>query len=285
MTSLVSYEPYVDLCSDVFSQRLAEMSDGASAAVDMGHWMQCYAFDVIGQITFGRRIGFLDAGADVQGIMRAIENQLAYASLVGIYARLHSLAFAVFNFLAGKEGGGRQYVVRLAKIRIAEEQGRRREIDGKAERGEKTGVAEPFLAKFLTKYEQDSEKFSMEHVLAGCTANMAAGSDTTGISLSAILYYLIKNPECMRNLREEIAEFQERGLLCASSPSAFAFQDTQQMPYLQAVIKEALRVHPATGLPLERVVPEGGATISGKFFPAGVSLSFLPQVPEYGDSG
>lgn len=43
------------------------------------------------------------------------------------------------------------------------------------------------------------------------------------------------------------------------------------MSYLQAVIKEALRMHPATGLPLERVVPAGGATISGYFFPEGVS--------------
>jgi cytochrome P450 len=43
------------------------------------------------------------------------------------------------------------------------------------------------------------------------------------------------------------------------------------MPYLQAVIKEALRLHPAAALPLERVVPEGGATITGSFFPEGVS--------------
>jgi hypothetical protein len=43
------------------------------------------------------------------------------------------------------------------------------------------------------------------------------------------------------------------------------------MPYLQAVMKEALRMHPATGLPLERVVPAGGATICDQFFPEGVS--------------
>ncbi|GKT45156.1 pisatin demethylase [Colletotrichum spaethianum] len=41
------------------------------------------------------------------------------------------------------------------------------------------------------------------------------------------------------------------------------------MPNLQAVIKEALRVHPAVGLLTERVVPEGGASIAGRFFPGG----------------
>ena len=45
------------------------------------------------------------------------------------------------------------------------------------------------------------------------------------------------------------------------------------MPYLQACIKEGLRMHPATGLPLARVVPAGGATIAGTFFPEGVSTS------------
>lgn len=43
------------------------------------------------------------------------------------------------------------------------------------------------------------------------------------------------------------------------------------MPYLQAVIREGLRIHPSTGLPLERVVPKGGAQIAETFFPEGVS--------------
>jgi len=46
------------------------------------------------------------------------------------------------------------------------------------------------------------------------------------------------------------------------------------MPFLQACIKEGLRMHPATGLPLMRVVPEEGSTILGAYFPAGVRVSF-----------
>jgi cytochrome P450 len=36
------------------------------------------------------------------------------------------------------------------------------------------------------------------------------------------------------------------------------------MPYLQASMKEALRLHPGVGFPLERLVPAGGATVCGK---------------------
>lgn len=49
------------------------------------------------------------------------------------------------------------------------------------------------------------------------------------------------------------------------------FSDTQKMPYLQAVIKEGLRLHPAAGLPLQRVVPKEGVELAGQFFPEGVS--------------
>lgn len=43
----------------------------------------------------------------------------------------------------------------------------------------------------------------------------------------------------------------------------------EHLPYLAAVIKEALRIHPATGLPMERYVPADGADICGTFLPGG----------------
>lgn len=50
MTSLVAYEPFVDNCIEIFKQRLDELA-AKGQLIDMGHWLQCYAFDVIGKIT------------------------------------------------------------------------------------------------------------------------------------------------------------------------------------------------------------------------------------------
>lgn len=72
-------------------------------------------------------------------------------------------------------------------------------------------------------------------------------------------------------LRDEIDQaIKERG-----SDKMLSYQDTQKLPYLQACIKEGLRMHPATGLPLVRVVPEGGARIAGRYFPAKVRVNAL----------
>jgi cytochrome P450 len=38
-------------------------------------------------------------------------------------------------------------------------------------------------------------------------------------------------------------------------------------------MKEAMRLHPGVGFPLERFVPEGGAMICGYHIPAGVNIS------------
>jgi hypothetical protein len=49
-TTLLRMEPFVDECVEIFSQRLQEVSE-TGAPINMQHWMQCYAFDVIGYIT------------------------------------------------------------------------------------------------------------------------------------------------------------------------------------------------------------------------------------------
>ena len=46
----------------------------------------------------------------------------------------------------------------------------------------------------------------------------------------------------------------------------------------QAVIKEAMRVHPSIGFPLERVVPEGGAVICGTQLPGGTIIGMSAPV-------
>jgi hypothetical protein len=53
------------------------------------------------------------------------------------------------------------------------------------------------------------------------------------------------------------------------------FKETQYLPYLHAVIKEAPRLHPASGLPLGRVVPKGGAEIASHYFPEQASPSIF----------
>lgn len=101
-----------------------------------------------------------------------------------------------------------------------------------------------------------------------------AGSDTTAITLRAIFYYLMKNPEMLNQLVQEIREFESQGELS----DIVTYAESQRMSYLQACIKEAMRLHPAVGFLLERVVPDEGANISGTYFPSGTVVGVNPWV-------
>ncbi|KAF4933384.1 Pisatin demethylase [Colletotrichum fructicola] len=266
MTSLISYEPYVDECGSLFAQRLSEFSK-AGATIDIGHWFQCYAFDTIALMTYGKRLGFLDRGEDVAHVIDNLNQSLVYMSLAGIFPFVHTYITPILNKLVPNLSMGAKllYILSFTAKTIEEEKASPKPVLDVKSAEDSVAVGEAFLTKFLAKHSSNADEFTQWHLLNGCMSNMVAGSDTTGISISAILYNLLKNPDTMAKLREELADFTSRGEL-SQSPT---FKESQKMPYLQAVIKEALRVHPAVGLPLERIVPAGGVTIAGRFFPAG----------------
>jgi hypothetical protein len=102
-------------------------------------------------------------------------------------------------------------------------------------------------------------------LLAWTQSNITAGSDTTAIVLRTIFYNLLRYPETLASLMAELRKAADDGEL---SPIV-TWKQSQRLPYLRAVVKEAGRIHPPFGLPLERIVPEGGAEICGKFFGQG----------------
>jgi cytochrome P450 len=135
-------------------------------------------------------------------------------------------------------------------------------------------AAEDFVTKFLRLQAEDPGKITDADISSVCNMNIGAGSDTTSISLTSIIFNLIKYPRVLQQLRAEIQDHESRGTV--SDPITFA--EANKLPYLQAVIKEGLRMHPATGLSLGRVVPPDGATLAGQYFPPGVCTSSFAKI-------
>ncbi|KAJ2990879.1 hypothetical protein NUW58_g2738 [Xylaria curta] len=268
MSSLLSYEPYVDECADLFTQRLTEFAHGGKV-IDMGHWLQCFAFDVIGLMTSGARYGFLDRGDDIRGIMGALEGMIKYSTAIGIYPRLHPYLYKLQTLLPKGPPSGMNYATSFVEAKIDEYKSGKNTPTTQGD-----GAAQTFLAKLFNKHRENPKEFTSYHIFAAASSNIVAGSDTSGIALSSILYHLIKYPRCMIALREEIDNSQRQGLLSVRP----TFKESSDMPYLQAVIKEAMRLHSSVALPYERVVPDGGATICGRFFPAGTVVGVNPYV-------
>jgi cytochrome P450 len=278
MSSLLSYEAHVDECIDIFLAKLGHFAKSGQS-MDLVHWFQCYAFDVIGEITYSERFGFLDNGDDVAGTMAALDKSMIYSTLVGIYPKLHPYLYAALEKIPGSGAAGRTYLMSFVQRKIEERDQARKEgsYEPKSQESEDGKVPQDFLDKLTEAKEQNPDKVTPYHIFMMGLSNIIAGADTTAISLSAVLYYLITSPGTLSNLRQEI---EEHGLGVRRT----TFSDSQDMPYLQAIIKEALRMHPATGLPLWRVVPQGGVQIGEYWLPPGSNVGANSWVAHYDKS-
>jgi cytochrome P450 len=261
MSSLVGYEQFVDNCSEMLSARFRELSDYEKGAVNLQHWLQCYAFDVIGEITFGKRFGFLEMGVDKEGVFTAIDRRGWYSTFVGVWPWIHDWLYGMLP-----KTGGHGYVYAYTLKRI-EERVKVLKDPRIAEEKEREGTPD-IMTRILMASEKDPEKVTRGDLITMCQSNISAGSDTTSITLSTVLYHLLKYPETFQKLRKEIDDAEKEGRI--SDP--ITFKEAQGLPYLQAAIKEGLRVHPAVGLGLQRIVPSEGANLAGEFIPGGSTV-------------
>lgn len=125
----------------------------------------------------------------------------------------------------------------------------------------------------LTKFSQaafDHPEFMDDtRILTSCVSMVFAGSETTAISLSSVFYFLLKHPQVYTKLMKELDEAVADGTVEARADKTVSWAESQKLPYLDAVIQESFRMHPAAGLMLERIVPPQGMDILGNFVPGG----------------
>ncbi|KAK7420783.1 hypothetical protein QQX98_002587 [Neonectria punicea] len=289
MSTLVNFEPFVDSTTTEFLKQLKlryANQVGNEGVCDLGAWLQYYAFDVIGELTYSKRLGFVEKGFDIGNIIRDLEAFLDYVSWVSLFFTLLRSSVTASSLIPRQVGqipfldlllkknpvkiwmakhgllNASNPVAEFAKSHIAERQ--REEESGEA----KAVPRRDFLNRFKEARAKNPDFITEQLVLALTVANMFAGSDTTGITMRAVFYFLLKSPPTMEKLLKELSEQSKAGRF-ARDDALVQWDEVRTLPYLGAVINEALRCHPAVGLTLERLVPANGVTISGYFLPGG----------------
>ncbi|CAH1448036.1 unnamed protein product [Lactuca virosa] len=94
------------------------------------------------------------------------------------------------------------------------------------------------LDSLLNLVHEDESVFSREDMRHLFFALFIAGTDTTSSTLEWGMAELIRNPEKMEMARSEIVKIMQ------NKRRNIQEKDISQLPYLQAVIKETLRLHP-----------------------------------------
>ena len=136
-----------------------------------------------------------------------------------------------------------------------------------AERFEPGAVSHPDMLGSFIRHGLTQEEASREALL-----NVVAGSDTTATVIRTAMLHLLSNPAAYAKLQAEIDDAVRDGRV--SSP--VTDPEARQLPYLQAVLKEGLRMKAPAAGPLFKTVPPGGDVIDGKFIPGGTDIGTSP---------
>lgn len=142
-----------------------------------------------------------------------------------------------------------------------------------------------FLGYYLTAQEK-KENVPLRFVSTWTFANILGGADSTASMLRSVVCFLVEHPDALETVRNELLD-QQRTAMGLTLPFP-QWQELQNVPFLDACIKESLRLDAPFAMPLERVVPAEGATICGKFYPAGTVVGMSPYIanryrPTWGD--
>ncbi len=84
--------------------------------------------------------------------------------------------------------------------------------------------------------DEDDERFGAGEVFGNVLTLLLAGEDTTAHTLAWVTHALVSHPEVQAKLQAEL------DAVLGDAPGLGGFEDSKRLPYLNAVIQEALRI-------------------------------------------
>ncbi|KAF2756982.1 cytochrome protein [Pseudovirgaria hyperparasitica] len=230
-----------------------------SKPMDLAMKVQYLALDIISDIGLGQSFGDLKAEAD--------NHDYIASGAIGLRITFMKIALGLTSFfdnyyVASLLGPSEKDKTGFGKVKGVA----RRIIDDRLEKPTdgKSDMVASFVRNGLTASDLFNESFNQ----------ILAGTDTTSCSIRVIMLYLMTNPSIYAKVRAEIDTAWP-----ASEPGIIPDSIARNLIYLQAVVREAMRMHPPVSDLFTREVPNGGDTFtfpSGKevYFPGGTRISY-----------
>ncbi|XP_065367559.1 probable cytochrome P450 12d1 proximal, mitochondrial [Calliphora vicina] len=273
--NLTMYLKPLQEINDEFINRIKEIRDPKTQEVPgtFDNELNRLAFESISLVALNRRLGLINRARnnpDAEHLIKCTRLSFDYAYKLDIQPSMWKVIRTPTYY---KNMKVQEDLFRITLNYINETL---KEIEEKQKRGNNNEEVYSVLEKLLV----------IDKKLAVVTAidMLIAGVDTTSVTLMAILLCLAKNPEKQLKLREEIFK------VMPTKDTVLNETNTKNMPYLRAVIKEALRYYPnGTGSfrnPVQDVILSGykipkGSNVIMNFNTLLKDEAFFPQADKY----
>ncbi|WQF76942.1 Putative cytochrome P450 [Colletotrichum destructivum] len=240
---------------------------------DFGLKTQYFTLDVISDLAFGQPFGDLTSDSDVHDYIHTTEQNMPNIVVAAVLPWLLTmLSWPLLQRLLPSESDtkGLGVLIRMAKEIAGERFGPSKKT--------KQDMLGSFVAHGLTQEEASSEilmqmcdSLSLPTRCFSKTPltplDRLAGSDMTATAIRATLLHIITNRRVLTALCAEIKEARPSWPVVTEA-------EARKMRYLQAVIKEGLRIFPAVVGQMSKEVPKGGDTFKGVYLPEGTRIGY-----------
>ncbi|KAF2497376.1 cytochrome P450 [Lophium mytilinum] len=259
LSSLLDYEVQVDEMLEKLFGQIDKFTAGGKP-IDIARWLFYYAYDVVGYLSFGSPIGFLDSGKDAYNLIK-------FQGLIVQYVR-HVIQMPILHkFLAGNPllaylgvlAPTRDTFVEFSEIKVADRLN--------APPPERMDM----LSHFIASAEKYPDIMTPAQITSTAVVNMGAGALGSSKVLQGIVTYLLAHPEQQDKLYAAMKE--------ANVSYPINWKQIQEVPFLEGLVKEGVRLHLSVGVPLIRESPPSGLRlVDGSVIPAGIEVGMKPYV-------
>ena len=250
--ALREQEPVLREYADKLMKRFAEHAE-KHTEIDLSTWLQFATFDIMSDMCFGESFGSIDNSQHHPGVhvlLKGLKNS-RYIMGLSLFPSLINFGSACIPSFVRR--WFQKALSQNLKF-IVERIGRRMQIS-------------PDHADFM-KYileNNDDGRLTRDEIISMMQVLIFAGSDTTAMAMTATAWFLLKDRQTMRALQQEVrGSFARSGDITISSCA--------DLPYLRAVLIEAMRLQPPAPLASPRIT-ERAMMIAGHPVPPGVSTA------------
>ncbi|KAG1839466.1 cytochrome P450 [Suillus tomentosus] len=211
-----------------------ESSKDGDAVIEVQNWMNHISLDTVGIAGFSHDFGSLDGKpASVTEVFDTFGSNQQASAVNEVFILLASVFPIILNIPTKRQNLFKKLAVTMEQISNELLIRSRREKDVNInERGQENSI----IGLLIKSEGQDTElHMSEEEVMAQMKVLLLAGYETTSISLTWALIELSRHPDIQTRLREELLAF---------GPDPTYDQLKANLPYLDAIVHEILRLHP-----------------------------------------
>ncbi|PSN66429.1 cytochrome P450 [Corynespora cassiicola Philippines] len=250
--------------TDLFVQRIRrEATKSADGVVDLAKFFGYAALDIVSDLTYGESFHGLEADNEHTWIMDfflgakfgAVRNQLCY-----FYPLDRIFGYIFLRLTAKVRARNWKYTADLVTKRL--------------EMGDLGDSRSDFVSPVIGNINDTKEKgITRNELNTHSLAVSIAGSQLPTVALTTVTYLLLRNPTQMQRLKDEISSsFNKDADINVTS--------TASLPYLAAVIDEALRIHHPSPVHLPRLIPNNGLQVDGEWIPGNTVMGIAMQTAQ-----